>query len=134
MGSLPNPLFGGLFLCKILWGYIYTSSAPIPTASVTRGVLIFTYIAIPRYRLYDIDVVINRTLVYSSLIATLVVLYFGVIVSLQSVFVILTGQRSTLAFVVSTLLIAALFTPLRRRIRSFIDGCFYSRNGGSHSC
>src|SRR5829696_1234335 len=68
-------------------------------------------IAILRYRLYDIDIIINRTLVYGSLTATLVALYFGGIVTLQRVFVLLTGQQSTLAVVASTLLIAALFTP-----------------------
>src|SRR5215204_189593 len=68
-------------------------------------------IAILRYRLYDIDIIINRTLVYGSLTVTLVALYFGGIVTLQRVFVLLTGQQSTLAVVASTLLIAALFTP-----------------------
>src|SRR5215216_5796210 len=84
-------------------------------------------IAILRYRLYEIDTLINRTLVYGSLTAALVALYFGVIVVLQRVFVLLTGQQSTLAVVASTLLIAALFNPLRGRIQSFIDRRFYRR-------
>jgi hypothetical protein len=86
-----------------------------------------TYVAILRYNLYDIDVVVNRTLVYGSLSVMLVALYFGGVVVLQRVFVLLTGQRSTLAVVASTLLIAALFNPLRRRIQSFIDRRFYRR-------
>jgi hypothetical protein len=84
-------------------------------------------IAILRYRLYEIDTLINRTLVYGSLTAALVALYFGGIVVLQRVFVLLTGEQSTLAVVASTLLIAALFNPLRRRIQSFIDRRFYRR-------
>ena len=82
-------------------------------------------IAIMRYRLYDIDILINRTLVYGSLSATLVALYFGGIVVSQRVFVFLTGEQSTLAVVASTLLIAALFGPLRGRIQVFIDRAFY---------
>jgi hypothetical protein len=84
-------------------------------------------VAILRYRLYEIDLIINRTLVYGSLTVLLVALYFGGIVVLQRVFVTLTGQQSTLAVVASTLLIAAMFTPLRRRIQSFIDRRFYRR-------
>jgi hypothetical protein len=75
--------------------------------------------------LYEIDTLINRTLVYGSLTAALVALYFGGIVVLQRAFVLLTGDKSTLAVVASTLLIAALFTPLRRRIQGFIDRRFY---------
>jgi hypothetical protein len=82
-------------------------------------------IAVLRYRLYNIDLIINRTLVYGSLTALLVALYFGGIVVLQSIFVLLTGEKSTLAVVVSTLLIAALFTPLRSRLQSVIDRGFY---------
>src|SRR5215211_7056241 len=83
--------------------------------------------AVLKYRLYDIDIVINRTLVYGTLTITLVTLYFGGIVVLQRIFVTLTGQQSTLAVVASTLLIAALFTPLRHRIQGFIDRRFYRR-------
>ena len=84
-------------------------------------------IAILRYRLYEIDLLINRTLVYGSLTAILATLYFIGIVVLQRIFVALTGERSTLAVVASTLVIAALFNPLRRRIQSFIDRRFYRR-------
>src|SRR5215203_4819062 len=93
--------------------------AVIPSIPISIGIVIL------RYRLYDIDIIINRTLVYGSLTVTLVALYFGGIVLLQSVFVVFTGERSTLAVVASTLLIAALFNPMRRRIQSFIDRRFY---------
>ena len=89
--------------------------------------MISIVVAVLRYRLYDIDFLINRTLVYGSLTVMLVALYFGGIVVLQMLFVALTGQQSTLAIVASTLLIAALFNPLRHRIQSFIDRRFYRR-------
>jgi hypothetical protein len=91
------------------------------------GTPIAVGIAISRHRLYEIDTLINRTLVYGALTAALALLYFGGIVLLQSVFVALTGQQSTLAVVASTLLIATLFNPLRRRIQAFIDRRFYRR-------
>jgi hypothetical protein len=91
------------------------------------GLYLAVGVAILKYRLYDIDVVINRTLVYGSLSITLIALYLGAVVVLQRVFVALTEGRSTLAVVASTLLIATLFNPLRRRIQSFIDRRFYRR-------
>jgi uncharacterized membrane protein YhdT len=93
--------------------------------AVTPAIPISMGIAILRYRLYDIDILINRTLVYGSLTAMLVLVYFGGVTLLQGVLRGLTGQESTLAVVASTLLIAALFNPLRRRIQGFIDRRFY---------
>jgi hypothetical protein len=84
-------------------------------------------VAVLRSHLFDIDLLINRTLVYGSLTSVLIALYFGGIVLLQRLFVALTSERSTLAVVASTLLIAALFNPLRRRIQSFIDRSFYRK-------
>ena len=91
------------------------------------GIPISMGIAILRYRLYEIDLIINRTLVYGLLTAILALVYFGSVTALQSLFSLLTGQGNTLAIVVSTLAIGALFMPLRRRIQSFIDRRFYRR-------
>jgi hypothetical protein len=87
-------------------------------------------IAILRYRLYDIDVLINRTLVYGSLTALLAALYWSGVATTQAIFRAMTGQEEQqpqLAIVVSTLVIAALFNPLRQRLQAFIDRRFYRR-------
>jgi hypothetical protein len=84
-------------------------------------------IALLKYHLYDIDVVINRTLVYGSLIALLVLVYFGGVTATQAIFQTFTDQEKLpqVVIVASTLVIAALFNPLRKRIQSFIDRRFY---------
>jgi K+-sensing histidine kinase KdpD len=84
-------------------------------------------IAILRYQLWDINVIIRKTAVYALLTALLALVYFGVIVVLQSVFEAVSGQQSPITIVVSTLVIAALFGTLRRRVQDFIDRRFFRR-------
>jgi hypothetical protein len=101
----------------------------VAIAGLTIGIPIAIGMAMLRYHLYDIDVVINRTLVYGVLTAMLAVVYFSGVTGMQAIFRTLTGQEQQpqLAVVVSTLAIAALFTPLRRRIQSSIDRRLYRK-------
>jgi hypothetical protein len=118
-GFLGAPLMGWSdLLWDISWfvGVLGFASLPVATA-----------IAILRYRLYDIDLLINRTLVYGSLTALLALVYLGGVTLLQALFRTLTGQEEQLAVVASTLAIAAIFAPLRRRIQAFVDRRFYRR-------
>jgi hypothetical protein len=93
------------------------------------GLPIAAGVAILKYRLYDIDLIINRTLVYGALTVMLALVYLGGVATTQTIFRVLTGQEQQpqLVVVVSTLVIAALVNPLRRRIQAFIDRRFYRK-------
>ena len=118
---LKNVVYPMVSVTWLWWVGLILTAVGVVSSPVAMG------LAILRYRLYEIDLIINRTLVYTSLTAILVLVYFGAVVQLQRIFVALTGEKSTLAVVASTLVIAALFTPLRRRIQGFIDRRFYRR-------
>ena len=130
-------VFAGAVFCAVfmtaplLWSLPYSPETawiwPVLFLLGVGTIPVATGVAILKYRLYDIDLVINRTLVYTTLTALLVALYLGSVVSLQYAFRTLTGGESQLAVVASTLAIAALFNPLRRRIQAFIDRRFYRR-------
>jgi hypothetical protein len=116
----PEPTSPGALLAYLI-GNTFIGYLAILLIPISIG------IAVLRYHLFDIDLIINRTLVYGSLTVVLAGLYELVIVVLQHLYRILTGQESQLAAVASTLAIAVLFEPLRRRIQAFIDRRFYRR-------
>jgi hypothetical protein len=118
-----EPLFLGATGTQLLWLGVLQDVELLSFA----GIPVAVGFAVLKYRLYDIDLLINRALVYGSLTATLALVYFGGVVTLQYLFRALTGQGSTLAVVASTLAIAALSSPLRRRIQAFIDRRFYRK-------
>ena len=130
-----------LLYVTVLFAVIYSltgmnSDSPSPLIRILNVLSLPLLLAIPiaiaiailRYRLYDIDILIRRTLQYSLLTGLLALVYFGGVVLLQSIFEVFTGQAdSPLVTVISTLVIAALFNPLRRRIQEFIDRRFYRK-------
>ena len=136
--ALAGSVVGLLYLIAMITSFLFPSGGWFQPGSplwldliAYAALLSFTLVPIAvgvamlRYRLYDIDAVINRTLVYVSLTAMLAAVYFGCVVGSQYAFRILTGQGSQVAVVASTLAIAALFVPLRRRVQGFVDRRFY---------
>jgi len=121
--AFPTLLQPGI--SKVLYGLSVTTVVNLSLLLIPLAI----GVAILRYRLWDIDVLINRTLVYGSLTVTLALVYFGGVAATEAIFRAITGQEQQpqLAVVVSTLVIAVLFTPLRRRIQGFIDKRFYRR-------
>lgn len=109
------------------------NGTPYDAVSVTVLLLAFLLIpvsigvAILRYRLWDVDVLINRALVYGSLTVSVAALYIGGVIALEALFRSVTGQRSDLAIAIVTLAVAALFNPWRHRLQTFIDRRFYRR-------
>ena len=116
---LKNTVFPAVSVTWVWWAGFILTTVGLTGSPVAMGV------AILRFRLYEIDLIINRTLVYGLLTATLALVYFGSVLSLNQLLLALTGQSSQLVVVASTLAIAVLFNPLRRRIQSFIDQRFY---------
>jgi hypothetical protein len=124
-------VIGLFFAPEATWG---GGDAP-PLVGILLDAVLLSYAGVPiavgfailKYRLYDIDLLINRALVYGTLTATLALVYVGCVVGLQAALRLLTGQESTLAVVASTLVIAALFNPFRRRVQGFVDRRFYRR-------
>jgi hypothetical protein len=131
-------IFGSGFSFFVIFGSILpeaTAGANLLLENLLEDAVTLSFAGVPvaigfavlKYRLYEIDIIINRTLVYGSLTATLAMIYFGGVATAQAIFRALTGQEQQpqLAIVVSTLVIAALFNPLRRRIQGFIERSFY---------
>ncbi len=118
-------VFAAVFLPAAVPGYDPGPLHDLLLDLAVMGIPIAIAIAILRYRLYDIDVIIRKTLVYAVLSGLLALVYFGIVALLQSLFESATGESSPIAIVFSTLIIAVLFNPLRQRVQAFIDRRFF---------
>ncbi|MGH3087581.1 MAG: hypothetical protein ACRDSJ_09720 [Rubrobacteraceae bacterium] len=136
--ALAAAFMGALYLSLMTFGIastFFSGNSGYVAPSWLEGVMILSFAGVPisvgfavmKYRLYDIEIIVNRALVYGALTISLAAMYFGSVVSLQYAFRAVTGEDSQLAVVASTLAIAALFVPLRRRVQAFIDRRFYRR-------
>jgi hypothetical protein len=124
-------LLGGAALASVFILPVTVLPDGLPSKIYNAAMLLVVYgtigIAILRYRLFDIDVIIRKTLVWAVVTGALGLVYFGGVTLLQAVFSAISSQQSAISIVISTLLIAALFNPLRSRVQEFVDRRFYRR-------
>ncbi len=120
--GLNFPLGFG-WVTDLFWINIFSILSSLSSVVIGAGLAV----AVLRYRLFDIDLIIRKTVQYAVLTALLALVYFGMVILLQSVFNSVSGQQSPIAIVISTLVIAALFAPLRQRVQAVIDRRFYRK-------